>query len=91
MVIFKQTAPQIMQPSVLYRYHILWLSGRFCNIIVVYGGVQEFLQVGGRKMSGAWYALATIAVALVIRWYIRHDTAAAAPRARYGFKATPKK
>jgi hypothetical protein len=26
------------------------------------------------EMSGAWYALATIAVALVIRWYIQNDT-----------------
>jgi hypothetical protein len=26
------------------------------------------------EMGGAWYALATIAVALVIRWYIQNDT-----------------
>ena len=25
-------------------------------------------------MSGAWYALATFAIALVIRWYILNDT-----------------
>jgi hypothetical protein len=27
-------------------------------------------------MSGAWYALAAVAIALVVRWYIRNDTGA---------------
>lgn len=33
-------------------------------------------------MSGAWYALATIAIALVIRWYLKNDTGPSAPKAK---------
>jgi hypothetical protein len=64
-------------------------GGRLCNIIVdncVGFGIQagtgsKWHDRHGReeasrrhKMSGAWYALATIAVALVIRWYIQNDS-----------------
>ena len=33
-------------------------------------------------MSGAWYALATVAVALVVRWYLANDTGPSAPKRR---------
>ncbi|HJT43316.1 MAG TPA: hypothetical protein VJ750_07420 [Rhizomicrobium sp.] len=33
-------------------------------------------------MSGAWYALATIALALVIWWYLKNDTGPSSPKAR---------
>ncbi len=33
-------------------------------------------------MSGAWYALATLAVALVIRWYIAAERGSAADESK---------
>lgn len=33
-------------------------------------------------MSGAWYALGTVTVALVIWWYLKHDTGPSSPKAR---------
>jgi hypothetical protein len=32
-------------------------------------------------MSGAWYALETIAIALVIWWYLKNDTGPSSPKA----------
>ena len=33
-------------------------------------------------MSGGWYALGTIATALVIWWYLKNDTGPSSPKAR---------
>ncbi len=33
-------------------------------------------------MSGAWYALATAAIAMVIRWYLKNDTGPSSPKER---------
>ena len=33
-------------------------------------------------MSGAWYALGTFTVALVIWWYLKNDTGPSSPKAR---------
>ena len=33
-------------------------------------------------MSGAWYALGTVTVALVIWWYLKNDTGPSSPKAR---------
>jgi len=53
---------------------------RLCNIVVDYcegigysGGTGG--ETSGLGMNGAWYALATLAVAAVIRWFIRNDAA----------------
>lgn len=33
-------------------------------------------------MSGAWYALATVTIALVCWWVLRNDTGPSSPKAR---------
>jgi len=33
-------------------------------------------------MSGGWYALASIVIALVIAWYLKNDTGPSSPKAR---------
>jgi hypothetical protein len=37
-------------------------------------------------MGGAWYALATIAIVLVIRWYLQNDTGGFGDNSKSGMK-----
>jgi hypothetical protein len=33
-------------------------------------------------MSGGWYALATVTIALVVWWYLKNDTGPSSPKAK---------